>query len=105
VEQTLRPPASAGRCRRRDADLPVRKEIQFAIQFHLAAAVAALLGISGFGVVHQDAAHHARCQGEHLSARGPINVLLICQAQVGLMHQGCGLEGVAGPLGRKTELG
>jgi len=55
-------------------------------------------------VIHQDAAHHARGQAQHLVPAGPIQVMRPQQAQVFFVHQGSRLQGVIGPLAGQARL-
>ena len=49
-------------------------------------------------VIDKDAAHHLRRQREEVGPVLPAGPLLVHQAQVGLVHEGRGLEGVSSAL-------
>ena len=67
-------------------------------QGDLLGVAAALPGRAVTGVVHQDPPHHARRQAEELGPVPPVDPALVHQPEIGLVHQGGGLEGVAGGL-------
>jgi hypothetical protein len=48
--------------------------------------------MAGFGVIDQDAAHHARGKPEELRAISPVGGPLVDQPEVGLVHEGRRLE-------------
>jgi hypothetical protein len=67
------------------------------VQFDALAAPAVLLGILAAGSVHEDAAHGLRCGGEEVTAPvPPRGVRRSDQAQVRLVDQRGGVEGVVG---------
>ena len=54
--------------------------------------------VAAAGMVHQDAPHHLRGDGEELAPVLPGGRALAEQAEVGLVHEGRGLQRVARPL-------
>ena len=67
-------------------------------QGHLLRATTPLLGRAVARVVHQDPPHQARGHAEKLGAVPPVDLTLIDQAEVGLVDERGGLQGMAGTL-------